>query len=606
MMKKNFIKKLVLTSFISTIGAFFSPIFSMTITDAWYGTETSNKTVSIPKHWLSGDAIIIPEGNNSAYTTFNTDPAPNQDKIVGMKVKKTIDNKEYIALVRMPGDSGKKITWTWGNTDIFTHTPNAPQFTSGILNQREWAQGTAIRDYYDKYSAPTPIEPPQQKPTKSVTIEPPKPVESTAPINLTDQLQKAVFSEDKDLIVKLLEQGAKVNAKDANGNTSLHRAAASCYKAEIIQTLLDKDSSDINIKNALGFTPLHLAAMGNTEKVVQVLLNKNADKTIKNDNGKTALEMASNNKSNSKEITELLTTKAQATKSVTVVSKPITTDKEITTPLKPPIPMGFNASWYYTNKNKKPRSFDESILSSWISGTGNTITIPAGYKFPATTLQDDEYAIVGLTIRKIIDEKLYSVDVRIPCHKSKPTSWTWGNTTIFVESQDTSGIIDPRQDGPNTATKFYYDTYSKTSPAKTSPATTSPAATSPVATQLAAASLVEAPPVAVQLVINKTQKPAEALLPAVIVLPDGSYTKPINISVLKEQGPNESWSDQTITSENNQTIITIPFKNSHPEGVHNIIFTVKNGNYDGEYLLRKDLKSGIRYVIKKDKCIKIK
>lgn len=139
-------------------------------------------------------------------------------------------------------------------------------------------------------------------------------------------LMFAVTSDDnaKDIVKLLIDKGADVNAQNEAGQTALMRAAtrnfnltelllkhgadktistkdgmnafrAACYynKYEIAKLLFDP-STDLNVKgkDELGFTALMLAALSPSPKIVDMLLKNGADLNIKNNRGKTALDVA--------------------------------------------------------------------------------------------------------------------------------------------------------------------------------------------------------------------------------------------------------------------------------------------------------------------------
>jgi len=79
-----------------------------------------------------------------------------------------------------------------------------------------------------------------------------------------------------------------------NGNTLLHDAIQN-QKYDIIMYLIDK-GVEINVKNNEGNTPLHFACMTNNsdgckQSVIQVLIDNNADYTVKNGNNTLALDL---------------------------------------------------------------------------------------------------------------------------------------------------------------------------------------------------------------------------------------------------------------------------------------------------------------------------
>ncbi|MCV7198756.1 ankyrin repeat domain-containing protein [Mycobacterium angelicum] len=90
--------------------------------------------------------------------------------------------------------------------------------------------------------------------------------------------------------IRLLSEGADVNAVDDQGFTALH-AAASRDSEDIVRLLLDA-GADVNAKNAKGETPLYNAVRNTTDaalSIVRLLRERGADPTIETANGSSAL-----------------------------------------------------------------------------------------------------------------------------------------------------------------------------------------------------------------------------------------------------------------------------------------------------------------------------
>lgn len=86
-----------------------------------------------------------------------------------------------------------------------------------------------------------------------------------------------------------------MDARDENGLTPLHRAAAFNSNPEIIQALV-RLGADINARNKYDWTPLHLAAFKNPNpQVVLVLLDLGADPKARTSDGKTAWDLIQKN-----------------------------------------------------------------------------------------------------------------------------------------------------------------------------------------------------------------------------------------------------------------------------------------------------------------------
>lgn len=134
----------------------------------------------------------------------------------------------------------------------------------------------------------------------------------------TTQLGRAVSERDETLVRKLIAAGADLNAVDARGNSPLHLVSsgkenfAALLKqgknivriadgdARIVTLLLDGKyegkGANINLRNADGYTPLHLACAALNEAVVIRLLENGAVVTLQSATGLTALALARFNK----------------------------------------------------------------------------------------------------------------------------------------------------------------------------------------------------------------------------------------------------------------------------------------------------------------------
>ncbi|CAG5098084.1 Oidioi.mRNA.OKI2018_I69.XSR.g15365.t1.cds [Oikopleura dioica] len=89
----------------------------------------------------------------------------------------------------------------------------------------------------------------------------------------------------------LIEYGADVNAEDRGGLIPLHNAASYGH-VEIAQVLL-KHGSHVNANDRWQFTPLHEAAQKGRTQLCALLLSHGADPYVKNQEGQTTIEVAS-------------------------------------------------------------------------------------------------------------------------------------------------------------------------------------------------------------------------------------------------------------------------------------------------------------------------
>lgn len=107
-------------------------------------------------------------------------------------------------------------------------------------------------------------------------------------------LHTAVRECWKDATRFLLKKGADINAKNAVGKTPLHIAAGK-WHVGMLQELL-KCKPDLNVQDSNGNTPLHDAVLSNTVSIqtLKMLLAKGANPMIRNGAGLTPLQLAFN------------------------------------------------------------------------------------------------------------------------------------------------------------------------------------------------------------------------------------------------------------------------------------------------------------------------
>ena len=91
-------------------------------------------------------------------------------------------------------------------------------------------------------------------------------------------------------VKQLIDSGADVDARDANGDTPMI-VAAFLGLNETVKLLIEK-GADVNAKNNLGSTALIEAATANKIETVELLLTSGADTKITNIAGLTALDAA--------------------------------------------------------------------------------------------------------------------------------------------------------------------------------------------------------------------------------------------------------------------------------------------------------------------------
>jgi ankyrin repeat protein len=107
-------------------------------------------------------------------------------------------------------------------------------------------------------------------------------------------LQLASYDGHTDVVEKLLDNGPVVDHLDEAGRTAL-MYAASGSNHETVRVLLEAGADPDIVDKVEGFTALMFAAAEGQLEVVQTLLDHGADVTLRDGDGDTALDFASQN-----------------------------------------------------------------------------------------------------------------------------------------------------------------------------------------------------------------------------------------------------------------------------------------------------------------------
>jgi len=106
-------------------------------------------------------------------------------------------------------------------------------------------------------------------------------------------LHLAAFMGHARVVHELLTRNATVDAisNNSSANTALCAALAGRGSGEVVVMLLDA-GADVNVRAAVGVTPLHLAASRGADVLIRELLVRGANMSARMDDGTTVVDMA--------------------------------------------------------------------------------------------------------------------------------------------------------------------------------------------------------------------------------------------------------------------------------------------------------------------------
>lgn len=99
----------------------------------------------------------------------------------------------------------------------------------------------------------------------------------------------AVITGNLEAVKQHIEAGTDINQKEAMSGSTPLMTAATFNKPDIAKVLINANA-DLSVKNNDGGTALHTAAFFGRIEIVQLLIDAKADKTVRNNYGATPRE----------------------------------------------------------------------------------------------------------------------------------------------------------------------------------------------------------------------------------------------------------------------------------------------------------------------------
>lgn len=118
-----------------------------------------------------------------------------------------------------------------------------------------------------------------------------KKLKTQVSLDLFDNLLSAIKKNDPNLVKKILEQKVDINHLSDNGESPLDLAIKLKHRRKIVKLLL-KYGARVDLKNAQGDYPFHIAAEQGDTKIIKFLIKNQANINVQDNSGNTPLHRA--------------------------------------------------------------------------------------------------------------------------------------------------------------------------------------------------------------------------------------------------------------------------------------------------------------------------
>lgn len=166
-----------------------------------------------------------------------------------------------------------------------------PSKTNETLKQTKENSREELKENLPEKSEPLKAEEAENEKIKQATADLQIALDQAAREAAKEKPDDEIFMKALDSFENYVNQGARANLVSAyDKQTPLH-LAADTLRISLSRKLLAQGANP-NARDSWSWTPLHNVARRNNPEIIRLLLEKGADKTLKNNNGETAYDIA--------------------------------------------------------------------------------------------------------------------------------------------------------------------------------------------------------------------------------------------------------------------------------------------------------------------------